>query len=291
MLPKNLKRTQQKKLLAAVILSDGYLHTAYGKTRGLRLETASDSEMQHKLFAELCRLCFNKQPKTYVQKVNSVQQKRLVSELYSRNAAKEIQKLVPCKTTPSSKETISQFLVREQPNLNFLKNEPAWLRWLAFRIFLDFDGSISPIFKLRCKNENKNAKIYTSYQVQFECEIRISETNPTLAESLVNLSQELGLRAHITKDQRMWSGIGGLIITEHKSVKKIIKRGPITDVFIHKGTNFRGISKRTICGAIMNFFELMKNRRSWHFKNKTDATICKAFLNKSFNKIINSPVV
>jgi len=290
MLPANLSHSRLKKLLAVTLLSDGYLRMVKGKPACLRLATVPDSIEQHRLFAELCEGCFHKSPRTYLE--NAEQKPLFASVLYSRSAAREMLQLTPAyKTTPNNKETPKEFLEKAQPTLSFLENEPRWFKWLAFRIFLDFDGSISPIFKLKHKKDKKCKRTYIYYQVQFECEARIAETNPTLVESLLGLARDLGLRARIGKDARNWSGLGGIVISEKRSVKKVIEQGPMTNVAIHKGDRFRGIAKQSICEAVASFLQKSGGRCSWHFNNKLEASALKSFLNAQFNKILNSPIV
>ena len=154
------------------------------------------------------------------------------------------------------------------------------------RIYFDFDGSISPVFKLKKKRDAKNGKIYTYYQVQFECEVQIAETNPSLVTDLLKICEDLGLRARIKKDSRNWSKLCGIIISHLPSVRKFLQVGPMTDVKISlKSRNFTGVSKRTIMNAVSDFL-ISGNSLSKYFDNKKEALKYRNSLVRKFLEIV-----
>ena len=183
----DLSRKDLLKVLAVVVLSDGTLNK---EKNYIRLFTSLSSDCQHNLFKFLCYKLFNKKPLKYVispKRSDRKNEQYIQSTLISKEAINELLSLNSIYKTTYGKINKNQFLKLKQPNCNFLLNSSEKLKWLALRTWFDFDGSISPLFKLRKKRDIKRNKSYDYYQVQFECEIRIAETNPSLVAGLLNL--------------------------------------------------------------------------------------------------------
>jgi len=178
--------------------------------------------------------------------------------------------------------------------MSFLFNEEPKIRELAVRIWFDFDGSISPMFKLKQKTDKKGDRLYTYTQIQFECEIYLAETNPYLVKDLLALCSSLGLNGRIAHDKRKWSGIGGVCISNLNSVKKFVKMGPITDICVSaKSSRFRGVKKMDVCKAVHSLLgsDLPRSR---YFTDKQDAITVRKDLNRVLEDKIRrdySPVV
>ena len=143
----NFTRTQNLKLLSVVIMSDGSINfRGDGSPHSLRLLTSESSKEQHKMFSFLSEKVFEKTPSI------SHKSNYLISNLFSVKAIREVLTLSPTfKTSPSLNQPNSSYLSLEQPTLSFLFHEPKDIKWAALRIYFDFDGSISPVFKLKKK--------------------------------------------------------------------------------------------------------------------------------------------
>lgn len=266
---KELSREDLIKILAVVMLSDGYLY----KERYLKLNTSSKSDCQHDLFGYLCYKLFSKKPKKYFVTFNrdGLIEHYLQSAFLSKEAATELLKLSVSYKTTCGKLKKEEFLKLPQPDISFLLNSSLEVKWLAFRTWFDFDGSISPFFKLRKKRDIKNGKNYDYFQVQFVCEIRIAETNPSLVRQLKILTDSLGLNA-IIKKKNNWSGIDGICVSRLNDVKKFTCFGPITDMPISKKSNrFEGVKKKTICLAVKKILEDDSILKSRYFRDEKEA--------------------
>ena len=288
------------KLLAVIVLSDGYIHYSKPNVGSIRLETLKEgSEELHELFEKFCLLLFNKLPKRQIRRRFSYNKKEkknfLITELFLSSAIKELLNLSPdYRTTPPKGVTKNKYLKSPQPTLSFLFNEPENVKMLAFRIWFDCDGSVIPSFKLKCKKEEKNNKIYTYYQIQFECELNIAETNPQLISELIILCKQMGLKAIKKLDKRKWSGYDGIRISEINSIKKFVRHGPMTDIRIsRKSKRFYRKSKRAICLGVNDILEDGSIPLSKSFKDKKEAQHYQQLLNdKLIDKIQkHSPVV
>lgn len=275
------------KLLSIIIMSDGSINfRARGRPHSLRLSTMTSSDGQHKMFSVLSERVFEKKPALYHRP------NRLTSDLFSIKAIKELFTLSPTfKTIPSVDQSVSEYLSLDQPTLRFLFSEPEEVKWTALRIYFDFDGSVSPFFKLRKKQDIKNGRTYNYYQVQFDCEIQIAETNPSLIADLLKLCGDLGLTARIKKDKRNWSKLGGIMISHSDSVRKFLRLGSMTDVKISlKSRRFTGVTKRDVAKAVLNFFD-SKVPLSRYFNSRDEAIRYKDSLIRNFVRTVKSPVV
>ena len=282
-----LTKEQLFKLLGIILLSDGYVHKTNGVTNSIRLITSGYNRCQHELFNYLCKKTFGKPAKIYQLSKN----KMLMSEFFSRNILDKVYSLSPTyQTSPSKYLKKEEYLKTKQPTLIFIKNEPLEFKWLAFLLYFEFDGSISPSIKLKYKNDLKKSKLYKYYQVQLEFEIRIAETNPQLNKELICICSELGLKANKTVNKRNWSGIEGIRISNMNSVKKFIEKDTITKVKISsKSYRFRGLTKSSIIKSTKNIIEEIPLSKS--FKTKSEAEKYREDLNiKLLNYIHNSPV-
>lgn len=274
------------KLLSVIILSDGYINFgSAGQPHSLRLKTTKNSEKQHEMFSILSERVFHKKPAVYHRSGC------LVSELFSVGAINELLMLSPTfKTTPARNQSDFAFLAQEQPMLQFLFSEPERVKWAALRIYFDFDGSVSPAFKLKKKRDMKNGKCYTYYQVQFECEIRISETNPTLVADLLKICDDLGMKARVNKDSRNWSRLYGITISRLESVKKFLRFGPITDVEISlKSRNLAGVHKATVVKVVSALLSEDGVPLSRYFKYREEAVRYKDSLSHMLLRLLKAP--
>lgn len=274
-------RRQLLKLLAIIMLSDGNIHLRKGKLVGLRLITTYNSKDAHFLLKWLCKKLFRKEPRFYNYK-DKFNRKFNKSELYSIIAVKKLLELSPTyKTTPSND---AMYLKLPQPTLSFILVENRAFIWAALGLYFDFDGSISPYFKLRRKKDIKNGKIYQYYQVQFECEISIAETNYSLIKDFINIFSMLGIKARIKKDKRNWNGMEGISISELKSVKKfIIMRNALIDMPISKSKRFYNIDKQSVCKATLNLLNYKWFKASHYFNSYQEAS---RFRNKSAKEFL-----
>ncbi|MFH0836759.1 MAG: LAGLIDADG family homing endonuclease [Candidatus Aenigmatarchaeota archaeon] len=272
----NLSRKQMLKLLGVIALSDGSVHYS-GKS--IRLSTSITSKGQHELFRTLCLKVFKKEPKKYIISRKSFGAEALWSELFMRKAVEELYTLSPTFKTTPGKSSIKKYLNSKQPSIAFLLNESKHVKELAIRTWFDFDGSVVPSIKIRLKKDKKGNKIYRYYQVGFECEIQIAETNPTLANQILRLFNSLGIKSRIKYDKRKWSGIDGVSISAQKSVEKFVKLGPMTDIRVSaKSYRFNGIRKSVICRIVGQLFSDNTVRLSGSFTNKSKAIKYKRYL-------------
>jgi len=274
----DLSRKDLIKILAVVVLSDGYMY----KDRCLKLFTSSKSDCQHEFFSDLCYNLFSKKPRKYHVKFDrdgSIE-KYLQSTFRSREAIAELLKLNKSYKTTCGKLKKEEFLKLPQPDISFLLSSCPRIKWLAFRTWFDFDGSISPFFKLRKKRDIKNGKNYDYFQVQFVCTVRIAETNPSLVAQLVRLTDSLGLNAIIEKKNN-WSGIDGICISRMRDVGKFVSFGPMTDILVSRKSNrFEGIKKKVICLAVKKILEDNSILKSKYFKNREQAMAYKNQMDK-----------
>ncbi len=283
---KHLNKKQLLKILAILALSDGHIFKRGTKPKNIRLVTSFYGEAQHHFFRGLCRKLFSKNTRKRIIFNGITAQKFILSDF---NFGKDILALYALspeyKTTPG-KQTIDDFLKSPQPTLNFLFEEDDTVRWLGLRTYFDFDGSITPTIKLKHKKDKKKEKIYHYFQVQLECEVKISETNHSLVNDLIHLCKQMGLKATIKKDNRNWSGLAGICISEIESVRKFLKLGgPITAVKISgKSNRFKGITKMDICRRLNKLFSDQNFQFSKSFKNLNEAMKYQEYLNKSLNQ-------
>jgi hypothetical protein len=271
-------REQKLKLFAMIIMSDGYIHKSKS-SYSLRLVTCKSSLGQHELFSKISFDLFRKKLRFYRGEF-------ITSELFSIKAVKELLKLSPSFKTTPYKETIKGYLLSPQPTISFIFNESDVFKWLAVSIWLDFDGSISPFFSLKNKADNKNGRIYRYYQVQFECEIKISETNPNLVEEFLYLLKSLGLGPIKKEDKRNWNDLGGILIIRLSDIKEFLRKiTPLTNVKVSKGRLYNGLSKKSIASGVK---EILNSNMplSKYFKDKNRALQYKNFLNSLLYKKI-----
>lgn len=292
-----LTKKQTLKLLAVLILSEGYINYS-GSSPYIALRTLASSLGQHKLFRDFCVRLAGKEPRRYRYKDGQGYSKRkelLSSEMSNVNLVKELERLTPTFNTTSRKMKPEKFLRKKKPTMKFLLLEPKNVRELALRIWLDFDGAVCPFCKLKRKIDKKGGKEYKYFQVQFECDMYLAETNPHLIQDLKKICESVGLRAKVVKDKRKWSKIGGLRISELKSVKKLLKLGPMTDIVISSKSNrFSGIRKLDVCRAVEDLLE-GDFPLSTYFKRKEEAIRFRKDLNRILEDKVrecsNSPVV
>jgi len=272
----SLPKNEMLKILAVVILSDGYLCNKEAKY--LKLSTCESADCQHVFFSFLCKKIFLKDTKRYVihiKRKNGSVERYLQSNLFSKEAVCALLELNPTYLTTSKSLSGEEFLKLDQPDISFLLNSNEQIKLFALRTWFDFDGSISPFFKLKRKTDIKNGRRYTYYQVQFECEIRIAETNPALVAQLNQLFMGLGFDG-IIKKKNNWSGIDGICISKIKDVKRFVRLGPITDVKISKKSNrFEGIPKKNVCIAVKKILDDSSILKSRYFKGEREALLYK----------------
>lgn len=286
----HLNKKDILKIIAVVALSDGTIRNK--KEKYVRLVTKMN-ESQHELFKYLCLRLLNKEPNRcypkYISGYTGKVESYIQSTINSKELVDDLLKLSPnYKTTPYA-DDIKIYLNSQQPTARFLFNESKSLKWLALRTWFDFDGSISPSFKLKNKKEKKNDKIYSYYQLQFEVELRISETNPSLIEDLRKICFDLGLNPIKKTNKSKWSGIEGIGISKLDAIKKFIsKGGPITDVKIHKSKRFFGIEKKKLCLAVKKILDDKSIKKSVYFKDKEEALSYKDDMDKILFNTVNS---
>ena len=204
----------------------------------------------------------------------------MVSELYSVKIVKDLHTLTPSYQTGPNGIDVKLFLKTHKPSMKFIFNEPAKFKWLVFRLWFDFEGSITPTFRVSKKFDKKK---YLYYQSSFETQFYISAGHPTIVKELKKLYGELNLTAKIKKDKRNWYGLGGIRVTKRDNIKEIIKRGPITSVKIsNKSPRFKGIKKRKICELIGEIYKKLPSSK--HFKDKNQA---ESFKKENYEKMLN----
>ncbi len=285
----DLTNEQLLKLFGIIVISDGYIHRTNKWAYSIRLTTSKKSLIQHELFWYFCRKLFDKDAKLYNVKGSGVYKDEdyLISELFKTEASKMLFSLSPTFKTTPHKESIEDYNKSAQPTLSFLFNEPEEIKWLAIKMYFDFDGSITPYFRLSHKRYYKNNRLYKSYQVRFECAMQIAETNPNLVKELLAILESLSIKAKLKRDKRNWSGIEGIAIYDSSSLFRFLRLGkPITNVKIsNKGKNFVGIPKKILFDATLEFlnsgFKLSKE-----FTDIKEAKSYKRFLKHKFNKVL-----
>jgi len=285
---KGLTRKQLLKLFAVLVVTDGYVHMKNKKPQSIRLETSNKSIGQHELFKWFSKKIFNKESKFYNKGKRLELKEAVTSELYSVDAITELLKLSKTYKTTPGKQTKESYLKGNQPSIEFLLNESDKAKWLALSVWLDFDGSISPCFKIKNKVDRKKNNTYRYQQIQFECEIRLAETNPNLTKQLVGLYHSLGIKVRIARDKRKWSNIDGVSVSSLASIRKILKNmRPITDVRVGRGGVNDGIQKTTIFDVVEKYIE--NNRLSYHFKSRENAIKHKRLLQRLFKQELIAP--
>lgn len=269
-----LNKNQLLKLFAVICLSDGFVDSREYR-RMVQLETQKSSEQQHNLFSYLSSRLVNKKFCSHIRKDT------IRSRVHSTRLVNTLLKLCPeYKTTPG-KEAKEEYLSGPQPNLEFLFNEPKEIQMLAFRIWFDFEGCVSPRFRLAKKID----KGYIYYDVAFLSEIFLSETNPGLVNDLIKLSNNLGFKALIKKDQRKWSGIDGIWVFRKKDQIGFTKFGPVTDVKVSKkSSRLSGFTKKSLCLTTYDILHWEKTH--WAFKTREEAVKLKQLLDKKLIETI-----
>ena len=195
-------------------------------------------------------------------------------------SVKELLELSPSYKTSPSREEVKNYLLRESPTFSFIFEENVSFKWIVFRLWFDFEGSITPTFRFS-KKIDKGKYIY--YQSSFETQFYIACAHPGLVEELIKLCNDLGLCAKIKRDKRCWSGIGGIRITCKKDIRKIISHGPITDVKISgKSPRFKGVEKRKMCDLVKIIYASnISNSKS--FKSKEEG---EEYRTSNYNKML-----
>ncbi len=269
-----LKEKELLKIIAVITLSDGTLNI---NKNYIRLVTSAKSECMHDLFKKICYGISEREPKTCKTNIKSGFSNKtehcIQTTLTSKQIIDKLLKLSPNYKTTKGNLSKEEFLKTKQPQLKFLFNSNKNLKWLAFRLWFDFDGCLIPSFKLKKKHDKKGEKIYTYYQVQFEAELRIAETNPCLVEDLIKLCSQLNLNAIKKRKEKNWSGLDGICISRLNDVKEFVsKGGPITKILISdKSPRFSGIAKKKLCAAVLSLLGNNNIKKSKYFKNKLEA--------------------
>jgi hypothetical protein len=268
------------KLLGVITMSDGSIASSRGYLTSIQLGTIAYNQCQHDLFRYLCEKVFDRKVKrfSYIHK----NRKFTTSRLYGVEYIRKLLKLSPSfQTTSGPNKSKEEFLKSPQPNMNFILESNDIIKKLALRIYFDFDGSITPSFKLKNKKEEKKGKVYEYHQIQFECDLMIAETNPSVVKDLRQLCNKLGLNTILKKDKRKWSGIDGIRISGFESVKKFIKfGGPMTKVRISaKSYRLKGTTKKSVCDGTLRIMN-EGIPLSYHFKDREKALVKKEELDK-----------
>lgn len=284
----NLKKSEIFKILAIVGLSDG---TIKKQKNYIRLVTSNKSKCLHDFFRYLCNKVTSRPPRTCVTHFKSgfsgKIEDHIQTTLTSEKVILRLFKFIPNYKTTKGKLTKEDFLNGPQPNLRFLYNSSKRLKLLAFRLWFDFDGCLIPSFKLKRKTEKKSKYIYNYYQVQFEAELRIAETNPNLVEDLIRLCSSIGFNAIKKYKKKNWSGLDGISVTRLLEVKEFCKFGPITNVMVSdKSPRFSGVRKKNICEAVFKILEDPNIKKSKYFKDKFEALEYKNKMDKLLLNLI-----
>tara|TARA_Y100000310_G_scaffold343906_1_gene453823 strand:+ start:19 stop:879 length:861 start_codon:yes stop_codon:yes gene_type:complete len=272
-----LSNNQLRKLLAVIILTDGTISKGKGNSRSLKLCTVDYNFEQHELFSFLCKTLYNKKPGNSIYKMKKGD--FMESRIYLKRAIDDLLRLSPAYKTSPHKEGIEHYLSLKQPSASFVFNESLEFKQLVFRIWFDFEGSITPSFKVSKKIDKGK---YKYYQYSFESQFEISCANPTLVKDLNRLCMEIGLSPKIKKDKRKWSGIAGVKVTKRDEMKRIVKLGPLTNVKVSRHSKrFQGVKKKKICLLIGQIYRDLPLSR--HFKNKIEA---EEFRKENYDKML-----
>ncbi len=286
----NLKKPEIFKILAIVGLSDG---TVREEENYIRLVTSNKSECLHDIFKYLCNKVTNQTPRTCITRFKSGFANKakdyIQTTLTSETIVSKLINLNSNYKTTRGKLTKEEFLNTPQPNLQFLYNSSKKLKWLAFRLWFDFDGCLVPSFKLKRKTEKRKKSIYNYYQVQFEAELKIAETNPNLVEDLIQLCSLIGFNPIKKYKKKNWSGLDGISITRLSEVKEFCKFGPITNVKVSdKSPRFSGMKKKSLCVATLKILEDPNIKKSKYFKNQFEALEYKNNMDKILLNLIKN---
>lgn len=284
----NLDESDILKIMAIIGLSDGTINK---KKNYIRLVTSDKSECLHDVFKYLSNKISKNPPRTCITRFKSgftgKIENHIQTTLTSEDIFSKLIKLNPNYKTTKGNLSKEDFLKGPQPSLKFLKNSSREVKWLAFRLWFDFDGCLIPSFRLKYKKEKRKEAIYNYYQVQFETELRIAETNPALVEDLIKLCEMLDLRAIKKYKKKNWSGLDGIAITHLSDLKDFCKKGPITTVKISdKSPRFSGIKKRKVCDAVLKIIEDESIKKSKYFKNKSEAIEYKECMDKILFRLV-----
>jgi hypothetical protein len=268
----NFSMNQILKFLAIIAMSDG---TIKNKNE-IRLETHNTSLSLHTLLGSFSEKLINKTPTSYLNKRGFLR-----TNLCSVDLVKGLLKLSPTyKTTPVN-EVKEEYLSKPQPTLKFILNESKKIQMLAFRMWFDFEGCVIPRFRLAEKKD----KGYFYFDLAFQSQLFLSETNPTLVQDLIDLSKNIGFNATIKNKKGYWSGIDGISVTRKNNVIEFCKQGPLTDVLVSKkSSRFAGCTKRSLCLATLEIFNWPKIH--WSFKTFDEAIELKKELDLKLNEII-----
>ncbi len=286
----DLNHKELEKLLAVIMLSEGYVMN-HNHHYFFRLVTLAENKEQHRLFSLICKKIYEKEPKEHIEKRFSYGGKEkkdyLCSKFCSKSAVLDLIKLSPTfKTTPGfiNKNEFKKI----QPTCKFLFNENEEFKKLALKLWFDFDGSISPTYKVKMKTVKiKGVSKYKYIICQFEIESRIAETNPALVNELIELFKSMDIKATIRKDKRKWSSIDGIRISEKKSMFKFLKEiGPFTDVKVAKSTRLKGYKKQAVCKAALYLLENEKDIYKC-FNNIKEAQNYRKIKNEELIKLVN----
>ncbi len=223
------------KLIAVMLLTDGNAGR-YGRSQNPTMEYSGQDVGLHHIFADLVYNSFGLEPNYFFNK-------RCVTSYQGKKVLKALEELWKCspsfKTGPANGQTVEDYLLELQPKLDFLYGEDIDILIPSVRLAMSAEGCVHATFH---KNGGSIAPI-----ISFAC------VHPQLIVQWKALFQTIGMRFHVKKDRRTWSGLGGF--DSHLSQTSEVFRGIggfVDSVRITgKSANFYNLRKNSVLNAIL----------------------------------------
>lgn len=194
-----LKPVEWQKVVAAGILTDGYLYFRKFDNKYQIRFFSSDLNM-HSFFQKTILFAFGENCSALLK----IKGQNLWTTFYTRGTKNPmLEKLLSFSKTYSTTKG-------NCPSLDFLLKGRNQTKVEALRFAMSCDGSIS------CKKTRSGKKCFV---------LRLACANPQLVLQWQKLFQEVGIKMGIDKDKNTWSGIHGLVSGKKDSIKKFAEIG------------------------------------------------------------------
>lgn len=222
-------------LIAIMLLTDGNAGM-YSRGRNPAMEYSGRDVCLHHIFADLIYSAFELKPDYFFNK-------RCVTSYQGRKILKALEELLvyspSFKTGPANSQTVEEYLFEAQPKLDFLYGEADEILIPSIRLAMSAEGCIRAAIH---RNGGTVAPI-----LSFAC------VHPRLVAQWKVLFQAVGMKFHVKKDSRTWSGLGGLDSYLSQTSEIFLSMGGFVDNVrvTRKSTHLHGSRKNSILKAVL----------------------------------------
>jgi len=232
----------------------------------------NNSKMLHDILVDCIYFKFKQFPTSYFRERKRKPKNSTFITSYTNDAHYEItDKIVNfvrnIKTAPHEDQSIKQYLMEPQPNLDFILNKNNGEQLTAFRLFMVTEGSIY---------------ITTHFGYVYPV-FEIASAHPDIVKFLEKLSDRFNFNFKENKSKRTWSGLKGVRARGIAISLKILKNDLILDniQLTSKSKYFEGFNKKDLLLAIL---ELRRRQDA----NKKLLNNKSSILNKEIQKILKT---